>query len=112
MDINKLFEEFYQEYRIGQKQKGAKSGFIDYFVARTFLLNAINKNTIHIVSKLKELIKEKGHQQEDNTVWIDMDELLDIIENGKPCECPKGGFYSDGTICEKCLGTEFIKFYQ
>jgi len=25
-----------------------------------------------------------------------------------PCSCPKGGEYDDGTICDKCDGTEYV----
>lgn len=29
-----------------------------------------------------------------------------------PCDCPKGGKYSDGTVCNKCGGTEWIERSQ
>lgn len=25
-----------------------------------------------------------------------------------PCDCPKGGVYSDGKVCQKCNGTEYV----
>lgn len=68
------------------------------------LNKALESQKAHIC----QIIKEHGHQQEDESVWCNMDELLDVIKNGKPCDCPKGGFYSDGSICEKCDGTEYV----
>ena len=31
------------------------------------------------------------------------------VKEWKPCSCPKGGQYSDGSICDKCHGTEWIE---
>jgi hypothetical protein len=30
-------------------------------------------------NRIMQIIKENGHQQEDNTIWVDMDELLKKI---------------------------------
>ena len=31
--------------------------------------------------EIEEIIKENGHQQEDGTVWCDMDKILSLIRN-------------------------------
>ena len=30
--------------------------------------------------RMREIIKEKGHQQEDGTIWVNMDDLLSSLD--------------------------------
>lgn len=33
------------------------------------------------------------------------------VEYADACDCPKGGEYSDGTVCGKCNGTEWVTHF-
>lgn len=55
---NDVLESFFQLYLKGQKERGAKSGFIDFFKARTFLLESlINQDFKHNESDKLAVIK-------------------------------------------------------
>ncbi len=45
--------------------------------------DAIDKALTAQLDRLEEGIKELGHQQEDNTIWCDMDKTLALIAKEK-----------------------------
>ena len=62
-------------------------------------------------------IKLEKHNFEEQTIFEIIECLRPILiwaEDFKkdsvavPCSCPKGGVFSDGALCDKCNGSEYI----
>lgn len=70
MVLKNKFKEEHAEYIEKLLQSGAEN--INFMKEQDWIIDWWVKN-------LKEIIKENGHQQEDDTIWCDMDELLKKI---------------------------------
>jgi len=54
---------------------------IDSLRIKDFLTESIQQAVEEERVRIIEIIKEKGQQQDDGTIWVDMDDLLKSIKN-------------------------------
>jgi len=45
-----------------------------------FIADLITQALAEDRERVREIIKEKGHQQEDGTIWVNMDDLLSSLD--------------------------------
>jgi hypothetical protein len=50
---------------------------------KNLISNLLTEQREEILGKVKEIIEENGHQQENDEIWCNMDTILDLIKNTK-----------------------------
>jgi len=65
-----------------------------------------NQSLVHSI-RFNLLAKESKEEQSQRIMMeqVPKEKIKQMI----PCTCPKGGMYSDNTVCDKCGGSEWIK---
>jgi hypothetical protein len=71
MKLSTKFKEEHSEYIEKLLQSGAEN--INFMKEQEWVIS-------WWVENLKEIVRDNGQQQEDNTIWVDMDELLSKLK--------------------------------
>jgi len=43
----------------------------------------LTTTSLSLIESIEKMVEEKGHQQEDDTIWCDMDDLLTSLQSEK-----------------------------
>lgn len=79
-------DRFFALYEDGRKNHKAPESYIDYFKAREFVM----QEREYAFREVWEIAEELGHQQEDGSIWLNMDELHKRIEKLYSLKDPQG----------------------
>ena len=68
-------KELREEFDIWYKEQKEMNPYI----MREFFLSKFSAHSTELISKIKEI----GHQQDDDTIWCEMDKVIEIINQEK-----------------------------
>ena len=96
--IERKLEEFDKYYFVDKNGYWDKDmGNPDAKSIKIFLRNALLESQQEArrmaYEDCREIVREHGHEQDDGTIWCDMDEILQIIKKEQP------NTSSDGEFC-------------